>query len=48
MQLLRGDFHDGDTIVADAQDGKLEFRPEKKKSTRAREEAGAGSAAGGS
>ena len=26
MRLLRGEFHDGDTIVADARGGELEFR----------------------
>ena len=25
LRLLRGEFHDGDTIVADAQDGHLGF-----------------------
>ena len=38
MQLLRGDLADGDTIVADAKDGKLEFRREKKKAVRVPEE----------
>ena len=26
MRLLRGEFHDGDTIVVDARDGELEFQ----------------------
>ncbi len=46
MQLLRGELADGDTIVADARDGKLEFRREKKKASRSREEAGAAEEAG--
>ena len=41
MQLLRGEFNDGEAVIADAHDGQLEFRVEEPKPPRAREKAGA-------